>query len=287
MGKVLVIGGTGTVGAEVVRGLLDRGADVRAMARGDTAVFPSGVEIVRGDLARPETLAAPLSGVDGVFLVVPDGPDVVSMGLGAVEAAKAAGARRIVYISVARTDLGAEVPGLGGKVPIEQAIRESGIPHTILQPNNFYQNDRFFRREIVELGIYPQPLGNVGINRVDVRDIADATVNALLGSGCENKTCSLHGPEALTGERAAEIYSRVLGRKVRYIGESLDEWEPSVGTPEWMVEDFPAMSDYFKDHGLRATSEELAAQREVVGHPARDFKSFAAELIEVFLDHVY
>src|ERR1041385_6014031 len=96
MNRILVIGGTGTVGRQVVSGLAASGAQVRALARNPGAVrLPPQVEAVQGDLTLPETLDGPLSGVDRVFLVWAAPPTTV----GPVLERIAKHARRIVFVS--------------------------------------------------------------------------------------------------------------------------------------------------------------------------------------------
>jgi uncharacterized protein YbjT (DUF2867 family) len=98
--KILVIGGTGTVGSEVVEGLLRRRAEVRVMTRSQhgAASVPGKAEAVIGDLAVPETLRGAFEDVDGLFFLVPVSQNETTMGLAAVDAAKAARVERIVYM---------------------------------------------------------------------------------------------------------------------------------------------------------------------------------------------
>jgi uncharacterized protein YbjT (DUF2867 family) len=163
-------------------------------------------------------------------------------------------------------------------------VRDSGISHTILRPNNFYENDLMARESILDHGIYPQTIGNVGLNRIDVRDIADAAANALLTPGHDARIYELHGPDVLTGESVAEVYSRHVGMEVRYIGDDLEAWSRQALTmmPEWMVHDARIMFGYFQMHGMLATPEELEEQREIIGHEPRRFEEFVAELTNVW-----
>ena len=104
-----------------------------------------------------------------------------------MDAAVAAGIRRIVYLSVHQADKALGIPHFVCKLPIEGVIRASGVEYTILHPNNFYQND-LAMRDAIRAGVYPQPLGSVGLHRVDVRDIAEAAAIALTEAGHSGKT---------------------------------------------------------------------------------------------------
>jgi uncharacterized protein YbjT (DUF2867 family) len=279
--KTLVVGSTGTLGSRVVSGLIEKGADVRALTHSPekAKAFPQGVEPMVGDLDKPESLGRAFQGVQAVFLVTPLSQTETREGLNAVEAAKKAGVRKIVYSSVALPAGSEHIPHFASKIPVENAVQASGIQWTILRPNNFHQNDQWLRDPIVHHGIYPQPLGSAGINRVDVRDIADAAVNALRNPGHAGQIYPLHGPDSLTGEGVAEIWARHLGREVRYAGDDLDAWEKGAlqMLPPWMVQDFKIMYAYFQQHGFRPGPEDLAHQAKGVGHAPRSFDDYARE----------
>ncbi len=127
--KTLVIGGTGKVGSMVVAGLLKQGAMVRVMSHSPEKLkkLPSGVEGYRGDLDIPDTLPEAFKSVDSVFLLNTVGPNETAGGLNAVSAAKAAKVRKIVYMSVAMPAGSETIPHFRSKLPVEKAIRESGI----------------------------------------------------------------------------------------------------------------------------------------------------------------
>src|SRR5512143_3698863 len=166
--KTLVIGGTGTVGSMVVAGLLKEGVKVRVMSRSPEKLkkLPAGVEGYGADLDDPETLPAAFEGIDSLFLLNVVGPGETDEGLAAVSAAKAAKVRKIVYMSVFMPEGSEKIPHFRSKLPVEKAIRESGIAYTILRPNNFFQNDLWLRSAITQHGVYPQPIGKKGLNRV-------------------------------------------------------------------------------------------------------------------------
>ena len=68
-----------------------------------------------------------------------------------------ASVKRLVYVSVQNADVAAWLPHFGGKLGVEEAVKKSGIPSTILRPNNFYQNDYWFKDVMLQHGVYPQP----------------------------------------------------------------------------------------------------------------------------------
>lgn len=282
--KVLVIGGTGAIGGEVTKSLYDRGVSVRCMSRFANKLksLPPVVEGRVGDLEKPASLSMVFDGVDKVFLMTPLSRKETQLGLAAVEAAKAAGVRHLVYMSAAMPAGAEHVPHFKNKVPIEQAIKHAEFDWTILRPNNFFQNDSLWcRAAVMSYGVYPQPIGSVGINRVDIRDVAVAAATALTEPGHEGAEYPLHGPDVLTGEAVAAIFGKHLGRPIAYAGNDLEEWSRQARhmMPEWMVKDLRDMYDSFQRQGLIATEQELRMQDRILKRPPRRFDAFVGEVV--------
>jgi len=146
---VLVAGATGQQGGAVARALLDRGHKVRALTRsGESpaarALAELGAEIREGDLGNPESLEKALPGVDAVFGVSTPfeaGTDgETGQGINLVEAAVEAGVAHFVFSSVGSADRSTGIPHFDSKYEVEQALRASGMPFTIIGPVFFMEN---------------------------------------------------------------------------------------------------------------------------------------------------
>ncbi len=183
--NVLVLGGTGTVGSRVAHELLKTGADVSVLTRDAKKPVPAGATPVTGDLLDPSTIRSAFAGRDAVFVLTALSASECHEGLMAVNGCRLSGVKKIVFLSVHRVDEAPHLPHFGAKLPIEAAIRASGIPFTILRPNNFYQNDAWYRDAMLAHDVYPQPFGDEGLSRVDVRDIAEAAALALTTDAAE------------------------------------------------------------------------------------------------------
>ena len=276
--KTLVIGGTGMVGPHVVRELVGRKAQVRVLVR-DKSKAPAGVEAVAGDTIDPLTLGPAFEGVDGVFLLTPNAITETHMGLMSVLAAKTAKVKRIVLMTVHHADRDPLIPHFATKLPIEAAIKASGIPYTILRPNNFYQNDEYFKDAILQYAVYPQPIGDTGVSRVDVRDIAEAAATALVAGGHEGQTYNLVGPKPWTGAATAKAWTAALGKPVAYGGNDVDAWEKAARQwlPAWLAYDFRIMYAAFQEKGLLASAEDIQRLTKMLGHAPRGYEEYVKE----------
>jgi uncharacterized protein YbjT (DUF2867 family) len=282
MNTTLIIGGTGTVGSAVVRELVNRGMHVSVLTRHpEKTRLPAGATAVRGDLLDPDTVRSVFKGVERVFMLNPTGPTETHEGLMGVSGAQLAGVKRFVYLTVHRLQTAPlHIPHLASKLPIEAAVRASGMEWTLLRPNNFFQNDAWFKDALLRFGVYPQPIGDRGLSRVDVRDIADAAAITLTESGHAGQTYELAGPEVLTGVQTAATWSRVLGRPIVYAGNDLDHWENTFRPylPAWMLYDFRLMYAWFQKEGLAATKEELSRLSALLGRAPRAFEPYVREI---------
>ena len=282
--KVLVTGATGTVGGELVKALLQRGAHVRALTRKQhkPGTFPGAVEIALGDLSDPVSVAEALRGVDKLFLLIGNVPDEFTQALTAYGLAKKAGLKHVTYLSVFKADQFLDVPHFAAKHVVEQAIRVGGVPYTILRPGYFVQNERRLKPVLTGPGVYPVPAGNQGLAVVDVRDIAEVAAASLTEEGHQGKTYDLVSSEMLTGPAAAATWSKLLGKKITYAGHGdFDAFEAQLrktGSPSWIAYDIRVMFQGYVERGFSNTEDQTARFAALLGHQPRTYSSFAEEL---------
>jgi len=281
----LIIGGTGTVGKDVVAGLLQHdNATVRVLTRSEKHAkkLPNRATAVIGDLEDPSTYDRIFENTDKLLLINAVSMTELHQGLAAVNEAKRAGVEHVVYLSIHDVEKASAVPHFAVKLAIENALKESGLTHTILRPNSFYQNDHWYEDAIRGQGVYPQPIGIAGLSRVDTRDVAQAAVNALVESGHENETYALVGPDVLSGPYCAQVYSDLLDQEVIYGGNDLDAWGEQMQSmlPEWMIYDFRLMYAMFQEEGLEATDAQRKETRTILGQKPRSFRAFVQEVAQ-------
>ena len=277
--KILVIGCTGQVGSQVVRELLKREADVRLFVRNRSTSLPPDTEVAVGDLIDPISVEEALQGVDKLYMLNAVAPDELTQGLIAYNLAKRMKIKHVVYHSVFKVEKFKDVPHFASKFAIESALREFEVPFTIIRPNYFMQNDLTFKVPLLEKGIYPAPLGKVGVSQVDIRDIAEAAAVALTSDGHYGKTYNLNGPEILSGDRLASIWSGLLEREIVYPGEDMDGFEKQLRSqgPSWSAFDIRMMFQGYLERGFAAEPGDIETLTHLLGHPPRRYENFAKE----------
>lgn len=285
--SILVTGATGTIGSLIVERLAAAGADVKALVRKPGKVkFPSGVTEVVGDMTSVASMRAALSGVRTLFLLSAVVPDEVTQTLITLNLAKEASIERIVYLSVIHADRYTNVPHFTGKYAVERMIEDQNLPVTILRPAYFMQNDAQSKPVIENYGIYPMPIGSAGVWMVDTRDIADVAATELLTRDrnehpLPRRTIDLVGPEALTGESVARIWSEALQRDIKYGGNDLQQFEQTMATfaPDWMAYDMRLMMAGIQQHGMHPAAGTINTLQELLGRSLRNYRDAVREMV--------
>jgi uncharacterized protein YbjT (DUF2867 family) len=284
--NILVIGGTGNVGSAVVEELLKRGAQVRVLARKQPAQgkLAGGVEVAIGDLLDPVSVESAMQGIDKLFLLNSVVTDELTQALIAYGIARRVGVRHITYLSVFKVEQFRDVPHFASKLAVESALREFGVPYTILRPGYYIQNDTTLKSALMGGGVYPMPIGTAGLCAVDTRDIAEAAAISLTEEGHEGETYDLVGPSLISGPGNAATWSKLLGKEIQYTGHNFDEWERQMraNVPGWSAFDLRMMFQGYFDRGFASTETEVARITKLLAHAPRSYENFAAETVAVW-----
>jgi uncharacterized protein YbjT (DUF2867 family) len=284
--KILVTGGTGNVGGIVVRELLKRRMQVRVLARKEPEAgkLPSEVEIAIGDMMDPVSLEQAMTAVDKMFLLNAVVPEELTQALIAFGTARRTGIKHITYLSVFKVEQFRDVPHFASKLAVESALREFGVPYTILRPGYYIQNEAGLKNVLCGPGLYPMPIGEAGICAVDVRDIAEAAAISLTTEGHDQQTYDLVGPGLISGPGNAAIWSKALGKEIRYTGHDFDAWEANMRkmAPAWTAYDLRMMFQGFYDRGFASTTTEAERLTNLLGHAPRSYEDFAAQTTAIW-----
>ena len=277
--KILVTGGTGNVGGKVVSELLKRGAEVRVLARKPVEKHQAGVEVVLGDLLEPASVEQAMRGADKMFLLNAVVADELTQALIAYGIAKRLGLKHVTYLSVFKADQFRDVPHFASKLAVEGALREFGVPFTILRPGYYIQNDLGLKDALTKAGMYPMPLGTAGIAAADMTDIAEAAAISLTENGHDGQTYDIVSPTLISGPGNAALWSKLLGKEINYTGHDFDQWEQGMRTrmPGWSAYDLRMMFQGYFDRGFVSTETEVVRLTKLLGHAPRSYEEFAAE----------
>lgn len=281
--RVLITSGTGKVGAQLTKRIFARGDDPIVMTHSLERLkdLPDDIEGVLADFQHPETWPEALKNIQQVCLLTPPLEDEATQGKAFAKFACESGIKQIVLLSIHKLEGGTHIPHFYAKAEMESVIKASKIPHTIIRSNNFFQNDVHFINGVQQQGMYTQPLGRVGLNRVDVRDVADAMANALTDSRHHFQTYQLVGSETLNGSRTAKLYSDLIGNKISYPENCLEIWEANFKRflPPWQLEDWKMMYEFFLLDGLVANKYDIKSSEDILGRSPRLYEDYVQELL--------
>jgi uncharacterized protein YbjT (DUF2867 family) len=261
-GTVLVTGATGRQGGAVVRSMLAQGWKLRALVRDPgaaaaTALAERGVEVVRGDLENPASLETAVRGVQGVYSVqdfwAVGARREVQQGKNLADAARRAGVEHFVYSSVGGAERNSGIDHWESKWEIEQYIRNLRLPATILRPAAFMEN---YYIDQVEIGILKgklldpiradKPYQTIAADDIGAfAALAFARPQDFIGLEIE-----IAGSE-LTNPQAAQVFSRVLGKPVRF------QQLPMPLVRLVLGKEFYQMFRWFNAEGFKANIPEL------------------------------
>ncbi len=282
---ILLTGGTGTAGSEISKALQRMGVRYRSLVRNRAKAEGSAnpnVELVEGDLSRPETLGAALEGVEKALLLTASSPDSLQQESNFIYAAKRAGVRHLVKFSA--YGAGLDAPHYFGRQhgEAERELEDSGVLFTMLRPNGFFQNFLGNAQSIQTRSALHAPAGEMKFSAVDTRDIAAVAAHVLTEPGHEGQRYIITGPVALSHSEIAERFSQVLGRSIVYVDVPEDgarEWMLAAGIPAWTVEKVLDLYRYYKS----GAAAEVTDTVERVGHKAPiTFEQFVRDHASVF-----
>jgi|CZKL01.1.fsa_nt_gi uncharacterized protein YbjT (DUF2867 family) len=280
--RVLMVGATGKFAGHVLPALLSRGVKVRALVRNKESEREArergADETAIGDLSDPRGLISAAVGSDGVFHIGPAfSPNEAQMGVTMVDAAKAAGVRKFVFSSVIHPSI-STLTNHAAKRPVEEALYQSGMTFTVLQPAMFMQNIEGAWNEILRRGRFALPYSRrVKACYVDYRDVAEAAAMALTGDKLDYGTFELSAPGMFNRVDVAALMSEALGRKIEAGEVSFDEWADTARIPLGPVRSglkrMYADYDQYGFHGGNAL-----VLRKVLGREPRTLRQFFQEV---------
>lgn len=270
--KILVAGSTGRVGRYLVEQLHAAGHQVVALTRNPAkANFPAGVEVFQGDLTQPSTFAVALAGVTGLHLINFGGDNYEPLQTGPeiVELAEKAGVKRVTVL-------------MGGeKTAVEEAVENSAMAWTLLQPVEFMTGMLDYAESIRTEGVVRTGFASRRSAIVHEADIAAVAAKALTEDGHGGKTYPITGGEVLTPRDMTRIVADAIGREIEFIelseAQAREKWKAE-GFPDEVIEYFVWMFGNTPEIGYTVAP----TVQQVTGKPPRTLAQWAGEFADSF-----
>lgn len=278
---IFVTGATGNIGSEIVRQLVALGQPVRALSRNrDRAAQQLGpkVEIVEGDLNRPDELDSWLKGVDRLF-VLSHAHELPNVAGPVFEAAKRAGVRHVVLNSSSTVLFDPPVKIGQWHATAEAKLEASGLQWTMLRPGNFDSNALRWAPTIRSQQTVFAPEGGMSAP-IDPHDIASVAVKALTTDGHAGKRYVVTGPELMNAAKQVEILGSLLGKSLRFVAMTEAAGRAGMikaGMSENMAE---AVLELLRPHSGEGLKTDTV--REVTGRDPLTFEQWARDHLAAF-----
>ncbi len=281
---ILLTGVTGKTGGEAAKQLLERGVRFRALVRNEAKAADleaAGVELVVGDIADADVVRRALSGVEKALLILPNGRTQQANEVQFTDLAKAAGVGHLVKMSSMEAVPHAATPIPRGHWAVEEHIRASGLPWTMIKPNFFMQNLLTSAGSIKAQRKFSLPMGNGTTGMADVRDIAVVCVEVLTGTGHAGKSYEITGPEILTFHDVADRFSEELGVTVEYMPMPIDQFRERMKNvlEPWHLNAVCELFREIDEIGLDHTTDTF---RKLMGRDPISLRQFIRDHIALF-----
>lgn len=280
---ILLTGANGRTGRAILQAMVNSMIPVRAFIRdavqADELTAFGATECCVGDMTDPSSIAAAMKGAGKVLHVGPPmHPDELPITRNFIEAAKTENVEHFIYYSVMHP-LRREVRHHRLKLDAEEALIESGLPYTVMQPSRYMQHLVPIWNKVKEEGVHAMPFSTTKkFNVVDLDDLASACAVVAGSDDHLYAMYELAGPEALSQEEMASIISHVIGRDVTARAIPFDEIAAktkAAGANDDRIEQMLIMNKHYDEHGFRGNPNIL---QYLIGRPARTFRSYVKRL---------
>ena len=282
---ILVTGATGHFGNAAINYLLKKGIEANqivALVRNKKSVNDfkeRGIKVVIGNYDNYDSLVNAFKGIERLLFV--SGSDIknrLSQHQNIIKAAKEVGVKHIVYTSFSRKNETESSPlWLVAKshFQTEKWLKESGIDCTILK-NNLYMDfiPVFVGEQVLETGVIYLPAENGKVSAVLRSELAEATVNVLIGSNHEGKIYDFSNTEAVSYHEIAQMISEITGKTVSYVSPTVDEYAETMSqynVPSDIIGLFSSFAIAQAQGELDLTSNEL---ENLLGRKPTPIKEF-------------
>ncbi len=285
MKKILVTGATGNIGSRVVSELQKQNVSIRAFVRDPNkakAMLGEKIELAVGDFADVASVRRALENIESVFLACSNDPRQVEYETNLIDAAVAAGVRRIVKLSALGAEIGSPVAFWDWHGKIEQHLRGVVPSAVILQPSFSMTNLLAAAEGIRHQNMLFAPAEGARISMIDPQDVASAAAVALTSDGHDGQTYVLTGPEVVTYEQVARELSAATGQAISFVAvpdEAAQQAMIATGLPEFVATQIIAVFGALRRGAYNQISDTV---RTLTGLEPRSFAQFAHDHASFF-----
>jgi uncharacterized protein YbjT (DUF2867 family) len=277
---ILITGANGVVGRHVLELLLQDGTAVAAVTRGpDSAPLPDGVEVVSGDLFRPQWLETALKGVEALQI----SPRATGPGLGEVlTLAAEQGVQRVVLLSATTVEHPAGEARFAAQFALaEDLVRRSGMKWTVLRLADFAANALAWAPQIKAGDVVRGAYGRAATSPIHEADIAAVAVRALRDGAHAGSVHTLTGPQSLDQYEKVRLLGAAIGRTLTFQELPPDQVRRGM-LAQGLPDEVPArllgsLADYSEHPGPTTNTVE-----ELLGRPASTFADWARDNASAF-----
>jgi len=282
---ILLTGATGKTGSATAKALNEKGITFRALIRNEEKrgdIESLGGEVVIGSIENKEAVDQSMVDVETALILLPNSENQLSLEKQLVDSAKQAGAKRVVKMSSieATPDATSPIPKL--HLESEEYIKQSGLNWTMIKPNFYMQNLLASAGTIKDQGKIFLPMSEGKTGMIDTTDVGKVLAKVLSEDGHESMNHEITGPEILSFNEVAEIFSKGLDKQVDYVDVPLAAYKETLGqflTNQWHLD---AVIDLFKGIADGGIEEKTDTYSELMGESPKSLSEFISENSFIF-----
>jgi len=282
--KTLITGSTGNLGSATIKFLLNKvsPSEIAALARNEEKAKPlinRGVDVRIGNYDDYDSLVKAFQGIDKLLLISSsEMGNRAAQHINAINAAKEAGVKHIVYTSFIRQkdDPNSALWFIAkDHVETEEHLVNCGIPYTLFK-NGFYMDmiTDFIGENVLETQTVFLPAGDGKVNFASRKEIAEALANVLTSEGHENKSYNIGGETTTSFGEIAAFLSEISGKKINYVSPDAETYKQELAkhnVPEMYINMFAAFAIAFSENAMDVPSNDLT---ELLGRKSMEVKNF-------------
>ncbi|MFO1457575.1 MAG: SDR family oxidoreductase [Steroidobacteraceae bacterium] len=283
---ILITGATGRTGSQAAKLLAQKGEKVRALVRNPekaAALQAAGVEIAVGDAGDAASVRAALKGVDRIAIILPNGEKQLEYEKQLASLAAEAGVKHILKVSSMESHANAPNPTHAAHWDSELHIKSLGVPWTMVRPSFYMQNFLSNAATIKAENKFYYPFGeDGGAVMMDARDVGYFIAHVFTTPGHGNKSYDITSGDRLKMREAAEVISRVLGRKVEYVPQDPAAFRAHLGRfikSQWHLD---AVCDIFREIANGYMTHTTTTFKDVTGRDPVSLEGFIRDHAAVF-----